>query len=159
MREDSGFTLTELVVVMTITTLIMALSLPYLQSKTSEPTVEAFSRRIETHLMAARMEAILKRRTVTVTVKLIEPRALLRDDNTVLEEVPRPAKIATRFGKTQQQGGENAIYSFFADGSSSGGTILVSDGKGSELIVVNWLTGLTERNPARPGVDNKYVGQ
>jgi prepilin-type N-terminal cleavage/methylation domain-containing protein len=64
MKRDTGYTLTELLVVLTIITLILSVSLPYVAGMSSRGKVRAAAREITALFRAARYEAVSKKKYI-----------------------------------------------------------------------------------------------
>jgi general secretion pathway protein H len=147
MRDQSGYTLTETIVVLAIVALITSVGLPYITPRQTMLDARAMAQLLETTALNARAEAIVKQRTVRLVLTLEEPRTLKRDDEIVAETLPASLQIQTRSGKNLTQDQQTASYVFYPNGTSTGGRIVVSDKNSREEVRIHWLTATVERLP------------
>jgi general secretion pathway protein H len=131
-RSKAGFTLIEMLVVLAIIALA-ATALPMLGAGLPGVRLRAEADRIASVLRDLRDAAI---RQDATTAFLIDP---VTRSYTATGTPPRglPASV-TRIG--MQDGGGRSIQ-FFADGTSTGGTVILSGIRRSAAIHVDWLTG------------------
>jgi general secretion pathway protein H len=119
MREG-GYTLVELLVVLAIMGLLAVVAMPLMSGPTERLQAKAAARALAEQLRAARELAINRSSTQRVA---IEPRL-----------APKGVTLSFR-GPLRNE------IDFFADGSASGGTILVSSGGTQHRVSVQWPTG------------------
>ena len=137
-RPDRGFTLLELLVVLTILGLVYALALPSFSGVFASSRLNTATRDLLTALREARATALVSGDDVAFVV---DPAARrwragdrtggFDDDVTVTLMVPPVG----RYGD-----GRQAIR-FFPDGGATGGKIFLSGSAGRRRIDVHWLTG------------------
>lgn len=132
-RDETGFTLVELTVVLLLLAAILSIVLPNITTLFGAPSSSDAARRLTDALAEARAEAIATRRSV---------RFSLAGDR-------RSWRYA---GRTGDAGGVVLSLSaaplghapaivFFPDGGSTGGRIIVGSGGDRRVIAVGWLNG------------------
>jgi general secretion pathway protein H len=121
-RKSNGFTLIELLVVLAIMGLIATLALPLAARAVDDAALRTDARNLATRLSALQAQARGEQRTITV-----DPASL---------GSPNRSRNATI---TVPEHGDP--LSFYPDGTSSGGTLRITErGRGFDLDVA-WLTG------------------
>jgi general secretion pathway protein H len=143
-RSEQGFTLVELLVVLTIMALAMAAvprmlaGVPSIRLRTAADDMVATLR--ELHQQAIRRGE---------TTELILDTAA-RVYRTSSEPAPRRLpEIVAELGFSPTAvlpSGTNASIRFFADGSATGGTVLFKNGERLAAVKVDWLTGRVRRD-------------
>jgi general secretion pathway protein H len=132
--DQAGFTLTELLVVLAIVGLLIA-AIPVLL-RTAMPGMKslAAARALAQDLRMARGQAIASGAATTIRfdtnrqVYLVEP-----------GDHARKLPDAVRFSISGQR--PVTQIGFYADGSSTGGVVLVGDGALRHRVTIAWLTG------------------
>ena len=127
-----GFTLTEMLVVLAIIGLLIAAIPVLLQSALPGARSLAAARGLADALKAERGSAIAH--GAAVVVRFDAARQVYR-----LGDRARKLPDAVPFALPHGVAAES--IAFYADGSSSGGTVLVGDGAKRHRIAVDWLTG------------------
>jgi general secretion pathway protein H len=139
-KAQSGFTVLELLVVLTLVTVMMAVVPPLLFGGISGAELKGSARKLAAGLKYARNHAItnngeavfildLDRRRFGITGRQRE--YALPDDIEVSMVTARSELDAEHIGKIR----------FFPDGTSTGGRITLVRGERSYAVDVNWLTG------------------
>lgn len=135
----AGFTLLELLLVLSILALVTAIALPVLSSPSDGLRLRTTAAEFAASLRLARAAAIARNGPVTVVIdvdrRTIEaegfPKQHFSSDIAVQLTIAEPERAAP------SRGG----FRFFADGSSTGGDIVLRL-RGMELrLCVDWLTG------------------
>jgi general secretion pathway protein H len=140
-KSESGFTLTELVVVLAIVTLAAAIAFPSLKKGQKERSVTLFSERIVGALFESRLRAMARNEVASLEFNP-ETRIFGASGNTPVVLPPNvKVELLTARG---EQFASNPSYRFFPDGSSTGGSIKLTAEKISYTIKLRWLTGEIE---------------
>jgi general secretion pathway protein H len=131
-RGTAGFTLIELVVVLTIIGLSLAVAMPLLGKGGHATALAAATSDLRAALRTARSTAIAEDR-----------RILFQADSTGYWVDRRHYSLTTATGldppRIRSEGGTR--IAFFPSGASSGGRILIGDGGGRREIAVDAITG------------------
>jgi len=131
-RPDAGYTLTELLVVLAIMGMIAGVALPLLSAGRPGVETKALARAVAGDLALARQDAVGRNTEHHVVLRRSGSRYALWPTST-WHALP-PGIVLSM----QAQRGEIAFY---PDGSTSGGTILVSGGGVRRRVDVHWPTG------------------
>jgi general secretion pathway protein H len=146
MDRESGFTLIEVVCVLSIVGLLVMVALPAMPTKTTQSRLAGYAVEISTLLKADRNAAIRQRALVSTSLSaaahFVKSGA---GEGTVRlpPDVALDAILATRCGDRI----EGSKIEFFPSGMSCGGTIAIARGSSGFEIRVNWLTGGVEIVP------------
>ena len=133
---EAGFTLIEMLVVLTILGIVLGIALGRGPMRSATLEARAAAGELAHGLRAARDRAIAGNRRVVVA---IDPaRHLLLVEG----EAPRPlAPHLEVRALTALGAGPVRLIRFAPDGSSSGGSVLLTDGARRVTVTVDWLTG------------------
>lgn len=151
--EKDGFTLIELLVVMIIVALMAAMTTPLLTGSLGSVTLRSGAKQIAASLRFARQQSIMRQapyavvlhpdsNTVAVAPVGSDENSLAAQD--VNSEFRLNEKIAVEPAAGLAPGEDGAIaVTFYDDGSSSGGRILVRDQKDRRLLIdIDLVTGI-----------------
>jgi general secretion pathway protein H len=142
-RAAGGFTLLELLLVLAILALVTAVAVPALTSPSDSVRLRAASEELSAALRLARARAIARNREVAVVIDA-ESRSIHVQGASaqhLASDIFVQLTIAESERATPTRGG----FRFFADGSSTGGDIVLGL-HGRELrLCVDWLTGKASR--------------
>lgn len=127
MANARGYTLLELLIVLAIIGLIAALATPMAASAIENATLRADARTLTSTLRKLQHDAIAEQRTVAIAQpdKTELPTAFADD------AIDPNARIAIAGGQIE----------YFADGTTSGGGVTLTEGRRTLNISVAWLTG------------------
>lgn len=140
MRRSAGFTLAEMVVVLVVIGLLLAVVPPLLSQGFPAAQTRAAVRDLVAALRFTRGEALRANREASMEIDLKE--GLVRISGVKrTRDLPKSATIAATTAFSEEIDREAASFSFFPDGSSTGGRIQVDGGGQSFAITVDWLTG------------------
>ena len=144
MTGCAGFTLVELLVVLTIIALAMAAvpaivaGLPSIRLRTAADDMVVTLR--ELHQQA------IRRGQTTELVLDPSARAYRMSTDATPQRLPEiVSELAFATTAVVPSGGNTSIR-FFADGSATGGTVLLKNGERRAAIKVDWLTGRVRRD-------------
>lgn len=137
-----GFTLLEVLVVLSILGLVYLLALPALSGALAGPRLEREARLLVAALREARSTAIVGGREVRFRVdrgawRYHDRRGAVPEGMTLVLQAPPGGNDAD---------GEPAIR-FFPDGGATGGRLTLGGAAGTRRIDVNWLTGRVTQSP------------
>lgn len=133
-----GFTLIEMLVVLSIIALVASVSVPLLRRPPESLRLEAAARTLAAALRASRAEAIA--RNADATLVLDAGQRTLQAGGTVLH-LDDDVSIEMKLAVPERQSATAGAIRFFPDGMSSGGDIILRIGRREARIAVNWLTG------------------
>lgn len=148
-RSSSGFSLIEMLVVLGLLALVISISLPY--SRQSGDSVELLSltQDLASLLRDSRVKALSTNRPVVVTIDVKDNWAESLEINRRVTFSPRiSVEVAT--DRRQIDASKGGI-SFFPDGGSTGGKIVLNGNGDSHEIAISWLTGSVVFTPVRAG--------
>jgi general secretion pathway protein H len=138
--DSRGFTLLELMVVLVIATLMIALVPPMLSGLGGFLDLKGAARQLAAGLRSARNEAVLTRREAVLTVDL-EQRVFSLTGGAREYSLPEKGEIKLFTAESELEEETRGSIRFFPDGSSTGGRIMLTDGRGGYVVNVDWLTG------------------
>jgi general secretion pathway protein H len=138
-RSHAGFTLMELLVVLAILGLALTLVPPELMRGTDMQALKTDVRKVLGGLRYAHTRAITSNAPVALSI----------DRSTRAISLSTAERIGTLFSSTDvmltsdEARSTNGAILFYPDGTSSGGTILLSNTLAKREIKIDWLTGGT----------------
>jgi len=138
-RRSEGFTLIEILVVLSILGLAIALIASYGQPVSRGLSLRQAASDVTSGLREARGQAIADNRTVTVSLDLATRR--WRIDQQPDKALPEGIRIDLLTIAGEASGGARGNILFFPDGSATGGRIAFLDANRQIQIGVDWLTG------------------
>jgi general secretion pathway protein H len=148
-RRDHGFTLVETLVVLTILAIVLALSLPRMQTPTPEINVRLHAQRITTAMTTAHAVARSRLRD-TAFVFDAKANVWFVEGGEKPVMLPAGLTITMETARAAIRDDDEGRMVFFADGSASGGRILLQQGAATAVINVGWLTGSVTLERPRP---------
>lgn len=137
----SGFTLVEMLVVLTILGLAMAVVAPAINRGLGGSLSEV-ARDLQIDLRKARGLAVTRQRSVLLWVDV--ERRTYGLEGAKAQSIPAGLVIRTKAATSETRGARTGIR-FFADGSSTGGTLQLVQGSAVIALEVDWLTGQVVR--------------
>jgi general secretion pathway protein H len=145
-RRQAGFTLLEMVGVIAVVAMLAAILLPKVPRTTTRPRLEAYAMEAAALLKADRTAAL--RRKAQITAQVDAPGRAIRSGATGrILQVPDDVSFQAQLPLSCNERPARSTISFFATGTSCGGSIVLSRlGTGYE-VRVNWLTGGIEVVP------------
>jgi general secretion pathway protein H len=144
--DERGFTMLEMVCVLGIIALLTAVLLPFIPRETSRSRLQAYALQAATLLKADRNAAIAGQTSVATLVDA-QGRAIRSGASQAALRIPDDVRFDALLPQTCRQRAALSTISFFANGTSCGGTIALSRFDAGYEIRVNWLTGRVEVVP------------
>ena len=139
-RGAQGFTLIELIVALGIMALGVAVALPYFQGTRAGHQLRATAYEIAGQLRDARATA--QARNIDQAVILdVASRRMWLDGSERRRALPARMAVDVEVPAAEQLAASVVRLRFFADGSASGGKLVLRDGGRRATVSVNWLTG------------------
>jgi general secretion pathway protein H len=134
-----GYTLLEMIAVLGLLGLIVSAAMTWSFHGIQGRKLQEQARMVSMLLKTARTEAIIQNGESAVEVDLSRNIFAIRgrSERLVLDKTLSLKLLTAR----QEVISEKGSIRFFRDGSSTGGTVMLSSGKRSASIVVDWLTG------------------
>lgn len=138
-RTSAGFTLVEMLVVLTIIGLVAALAFPALRRPPDNLRLEAATRTLASALRLSRAQAIGRNADVVLTIDA--DRRMFESSAVRATQLDHEISVEMIFATPERRGRAAGAIRFFPDGTSSGGDIVLTLGRRQARISVNWLTG------------------
>jgi general secretion pathway protein H len=138
----AGFTLLELLLVVSILALVAAVAAPLLTAPSDSVRLRSATEQIVAALSLARAGAIARNAEAAVVIDA-KSRTIHRGGRA--EPFPPDILVRLTIAESQRESPTRGGFRFFADGSSTGGSILLNL-RGREVsLCVDWLTGKAGR--------------
>ena len=144
--QQTGFTLVELLVVLVIMVLGASLMGPNISSGSDRAHLKAASRDLSSALRYARGQAVMSQQEVTVTLDLANNYYHIDSLHQKNHQISKTIELGLRTAQVDIESDQQGKLRFFADGSSSGGQITLTQGEMAMEVNINWLTGNVEIN-------------
>jgi general secretion pathway protein H len=138
-RSQRGFTLIEVMVVLTILALITALALPMLSGAEAAADTRAAAHEIAAGLRMTRNLAMMRGRDEAFSIDTES--GAFRVGPGAPQRVPRGVHLVLITATEEQIDANSGGIRFFPDGSSTGGGVGLSKGDIRGAVLVDWLTG------------------
>lgn len=137
--RNEGFTLVEMLVVLSLVALLLVISLPYSTSSGEARKLDATSQIIAAKLRETQISSLSSNRERSLTVD-IKKGLLIQTNPDKTFELPEGIgmSIITSNNEIMKDAG---AFRFFPDGGSTGGKIILSKGENRREIAISWLTG------------------
>lgn len=143
--STAGFTLAEMLVVLTLIALLASISLPLFNR--SRP-VKSEAQLIAAMLKSARLHAISSNVEATFEANMQKKTIVASGANEQLE-LSASTKLTMTTAREEAEF-DRGIIRFFPDGTSTGGKLTLVDEHGGIAIQVHWLTGRIQLDATRP---------
>ena len=149
MRTIRGFTLLELLIVVSLVVVAMALAARVVGSALPGQQLRAAAKEVVGELRYTRAQAIAtgKPQLFTLNAKTREWHAAGRKG-----VLPKSVEIIATVARSEQPAVDVAAIRFFPEGASTGGRVLLKNGRAQWQVDVGWLIGevkLTRAEGAR----------
>lgn len=137
-HSDAGFALIELLVALAIASSLVALALPRINDLRSAAALDRSIVSLSSLLKADRNAALADGRTIYTAIDL---RSGLVQSGARAEvlRLPRGTRLVLQRSEDAQSTASSGFL-FYGDGRSSGGRLMLSDGRRRHDIAVNWAT-------------------
>jgi len=142
-EAEHGFTLLEMVCVLAIIAMLAAVLLPLIPRQTSRSRLQAYALETATLLKADRNAAIRNKVDVATLVDA-GTRSIRSGATSEVIRIPDDVRFDAILPQTCRRQAALSTISFFANGTSCGGTIALTRFDTGFEIRVNWLTGRIE---------------
>lgn len=144
--NEQGFTLLEMVCVLAIIALLAAVLLPFIPHETSRSRLQAYALQTAALLKSDRDAAVIRGTSVATLVDA-EARAIRAGASRNAIRIPADVRFDAVLPQTCRQRAALSTISFFANGTSCGGSIALTRFDIGYEIRVNWLTGRIQVAP------------
>lgn len=135
---DEGFTLLELLVVLTILALVLGLAVPRIGG--SQRDAQRASWEIAAALRQSRADAVRERRQTEFAIDL-DAREFKFGGDAQTAKLFDSLDVRLRTAQFDEESEADGRVRFYPDGSSSGGRVILHDGQNTYAIGVEWLNG------------------
>ncbi|MDQ7089312.1 MAG: GspH/FimT family pseudopilin [Methylococcales bacterium] len=146
MIAHKGFTLVELLIVLVIMILGISLVGPNISSGSDRASLKAASRDLKSALRYARGQALISQQEITLSLDLATNQYKINSRHQKNYQLSPTIEITLRTAQSDIQSDQRGNIRFFPDGSSTGGSIILSQAKFGIEVSINWLTGHIEIN-------------
>jgi general secretion pathway protein H len=137
---EKGFTLLELLVVLTIVALAATVAAPLLSGGKDKEDFAASVRTVATALREARSLALTTNRSQALLVDV--DRGAVRIGNAGrLASLPKSVRLSLLTVAQERVDRGTGAIRFFSDGSSTGGRLTLLQGNRRSDVMVDWLSG------------------
>jgi general secretion pathway protein H len=143
---EAGFTLIEMLVVLTILALAATFAVPLLSGGSEGLRLQMASSELAAAFRVTRSAAIMHNTETTLMID-VDRRTF---KSTVVSQRPFAADIKAKltFASGIRSASSDGGFQFFPDGSSSGGDVTLSLHGQQMRLCIDWLTGEVLREPA-----------
>jgi general secretion pathway protein H len=141
---NAGFTLIEMLVVMTIMARVATIAVPLLAHPSGSLTLETTTRALAGALRFARAEAIAQ--NVDIALDIDVDQRTFQSTTMPLQRFEPGIVAELRVAEPERVTSSHGAFRFFPDGSSTGGDIILRLRDKEARICVNWLTGEAHRS-------------
>jgi len=138
--SEDGWSLIELLVVLAILALVAAIALPGTPLLGRRPSPSLVAADIAAKLRAARSLAIAQNRDISFALDT-DTRTYGVAGTGAPQTLPADLDVSVTTARPHVREAKEAHLVFFSDGTSSGGTIRLTDQYQSVSVSVGWLTG------------------
>ncbi len=145
-----GFTLLELLVVLSIAAVMIAVVPPLISSALPGARLKATAREMAAGLRVARTRALTRRAETSLLFDLDRRRYGLAGQP-LRHRIPEGIEVKLLTAESELQGGRRGGIRFFPEGGSTGGRVTLTSGRRALGVDVDWLTGRIRILTLEPG--------
>jgi general secretion pathway protein H len=138
-NRNGGFTLVELLVVLSLLAVIAVISLPYSVASGDARKLDAIAQVVAAKLRESQTSALFTNRESVLGLDL-RSRILSQAGANRTYVVPGDMEIQILTAENEVLN-DSAAFRFFPEGGSTGGKIILSKANLKREIAINWLTG------------------
>lgn len=142
-RDEGGFTLIELILVLFIIVAGMAIIGPNISSGQASTQIRATARDIGSALRYVRGLSLANQKQAVFSLDLDNSRYRVENRDKAYP-IPDDIEITLVTAQSELEGEGQGNIRFFPDGSSTGGRITLERDGFKHVIDINWLTGSVE---------------
>jgi len=139
-RRASGFTLIEMLVVLTLMGVLVAVVIPMFGSGVSTTELKSDARAVAAGLRQARGQAIAQRGEASLVLDL-GARSFSVPPDPRVHKLAQELELKLFTAQSDLVNDNVGAIRFFADGGSNGGRITLASGERKFNVDVDWLTG------------------
>ena len=146
-NHTAGLSLVELIVTLSLLTLMLAIAGPGVYQGTEKARAMAAVQGIAVQLSSARQSAMRTQSEIALTIDVNERSLAVADGSTTSLGLPETASLRLLTANSERVTESAGRIRFFGDGSSTGGSVNVAYRKQSWKVDVHWLTGRIRVTP------------
>ncbi|MEW4983048.1 MAG: GspH/FimT family pseudopilin [Cycloclasticus sp.] len=140
MYKRNGFTLLEILLVLTISSVLLVFVAPDMYRTISGMTLPKATQELATALRRSSSQAVNASTPASLLLNVKERSYQLSGSEKVYQ-LPKDLDVTILTGAGLVRGASSGAIFFYPDGSSSGGRISLQQGEREQQIHINWLTG------------------
>lgn len=140
--NDGGFTLLEMLVVLSILSLTAVIALPQASGTRQGKALEAAAVGLASEFKSARAAAIRSNTEQTLTIDTAT-RRYVREGWSEARALAGSFDVALDTIRGERTGPATGRVRFYPDGSATGGRVVLSNGSRRAIVAIDWLTGGT----------------
>ncbi|MDQ3774540.1 MAG: GspH/FimT family pseudopilin [Pseudomonadota bacterium] len=138
-RCAAGFTLIEIIIVLTLAGLLLALVPPRLSAALAAAEIRSAARELASALRYARSRAVTRHAEVLLT--LDTERRRYRVSGSRWRALPEDLQVKLTTARSERRSRGVGSIRFYPDGTGTGGQIALGSGARRFIVDVSWLTG------------------
>lgn len=139
-RIQAGFTLLEILVVLTIAALLLVVVPPMLNGSMESAEFKSSVRDLAAGMRLARSSAIVENRSVAVILD-VKDRSFQITDSGEIRHFPQDLSVTLNTASSEMIDENRGAIRFFPDGSATGGSVVLQAKNQALEVSVDWLTG------------------
>lgn len=150
-KSQAGFTLLELIVVLAIVVITLSMSIVFFSEPNTSQKLKRISLALSVYLQETRSTAIHRNKALTFSIDPAN-KVYWREARREVQAFPKSIMVSAVTAKLEQGARKIHHIRFLPDGSTTGGSVTLSEGDITMVLHIDWLTGATTLNEqtARP---------